>query len=244
MTRMSSDQGRIIARRSISLSMTYPIVGVCMALLGLLFASIAGIVGTLSENGTPVSSTGPSSVSVSASLPLLAVPLQAFSAILFATPVLLLFVYDKNNGVLEYFLSLGMTQGDIYRQYLGAALYLSSAIVCFDFIIDVVAGLAQGSVGTMFEVAALVVAIGLPVVSFQTLIMMSFSSLQKQRVGSNQPLGMAVGVFIVLPAYFFPLVFPSIASGIDLALAAAVVALSVVTYMVSGRLISREKLLP
>jgi hypothetical protein len=133
-------------------------------------------------------------------LPLVAVPLQVFAAVLFATPVLLLFVYDKNNGVLEYFLSLGMNQRDVYRQYLKAALILSSAIVWLEIVIDVVAGVIEGTSGLMLEVSGLVVALAIPAVSFGSLVMMSFSSLQKQRVGSNQPLGMAIGVFIVMPA--------------------------------------------
>jgi hypothetical protein len=74
--------------------------------------------------------------------------------------------------------------------------------------------------------------------------MMSFSSLQKQRVGSNQPLGMAIGVFIVLPAYVIPLVAPSLAVTFDLLLAGLIVVLALLMYFSSSRLISREKLLP
>jgi len=46
-----------------------------------------------------------------------------------ATPVLLLFVYDKNNGVLEYMLSIGMTQSSLFRSYLQAALALAGIIL-------------------------------------------------------------------------------------------------------------------
>ncbi len=49
--------------------------------------------------------------------------------LMLATPVLLLFVYDKNNGVLEYLLSLGMTQRDIYMRYLKAMLLLASVFL-------------------------------------------------------------------------------------------------------------------
>ena len=80
--------------------------------------------------------------------------------------------------------------------------------------------------------------------SFGTLVMMSFSSLQKQRVGSNQPLGMAIGVFTVLPAYVVPLVAPSLAVTFDSLLAGLIAVLSLVMYLASSRLISREKLLP
>jgi type III secretory pathway component EscV len=88
------------------------------------------------------------------------------------------------------------------------------------------------------------VALAIPVVSSEAQIMMSFSSLQKQRVGSNQPLGMAFGVFMVIPAYIIPLVFPALALTIDLLLASAIAVLSVTLYLSSSRLISREKLLP
>ena len=241
---MSSDQSTIIARRSVSLSKTYPILGVGLALMGLLISSLSGVISNLPTNGVPVNATGRSGLNIAAGLPFIAVPLQAFAAIIFATPVLLLFVYDKNNGVLEYFLSLGMTQSDIYRRYLKAALILASAIVCFDVVIDVAAGLIDGMVRLMLEVSGLVVALALPTVCFGALIMMSFSSLQKQRVGSNQPLGMAIGVFIVMPSYVGPLIVPSLALAIDLLLAGLIVVLSVLMYLSASRLISREKLLP
>src|SRR5208283_5693539 len=57
--------------------------------------------------------------------PLLALPLDMVPVLMLATPVVLLFVYDKNNGVLEYLLSLGMTQRDIYMRYIKAALLLA-----------------------------------------------------------------------------------------------------------------------
>jgi hypothetical protein len=90
----------------------------------------------------------------------------------------------------------------------------------------------------------LVVALALPVVSFDSLIMMSFSSLQKQRVGSNQPLGLTIGVLLVVPAYIVPLAVPSIAFAFDFLLAGIIVVLSLLMYFLSSRLISRMKLLP
>ena len=74
--------------------------------------------------------------------------------------------------------------------------------------------------------------------------MMSFSSLQKQRVGSNQPLGMAIAAVPVVASIYLPLILPPLAFLIDLALAAVVGAFSLFAYALSGRLISREKLLP
>jgi hypothetical protein len=242
---LSSGQGAIIAKRSVSLSKTYLVVGVFMALLGVLISSLSGVTGGLSITGIPVNAANTGGLGVADALPLVSVALQVIAAITFSIPVLMLYVYDKNNGVLEYFLSLGMNQGDVYRQYLKAALILSSGLVGFEIVINLVAGLMEGASGVLLlEVCGLVVVLALPVVSFDALIMMSFSSLQKQRVGSNQPLGMAIGVFMVMPAYLIPLVVPSLAFVFDLLLAGVIAVLSLLTYLSSSRLISREKLLP
>ncbi|MDG7008568.1 MAG: hypothetical protein JRN06_10055 [Nitrososphaerota archaeon] len=241
---MTNYRGMIIAKRSVSLSKTYPIMGVLMAVVGLVLSSLPGLVGNVAMTGVPANSTSAASDIVSSGLPFIAVPLQAFAALIFATPVLLLFVYDKNNGVLEYFLSLGMNQRDVYRQYLKAALILSVAVVSFEVVLDIAAGVFAGGGVMTLEVSGLVVAISLPAVAFGTLLMMSFSSLQKQRVGSNQPLGMAIGVFTVMPSYILPFIVPSSAFLVDLLLAAAIVFMSGGAYFASGRLISREKLLP
>ncbi len=242
---MSADQGTVIAKRSVSLSKTYPVVGFFLALLGILLSSLSEVISNLSTSAVPVASSSATGLDLSTALPLVSVALQVFAVLMFATPVLLLYVYDKNNGVLEYFLSLGMNQGDIYRQYLKAALILASALVAIEVVIDVVAGLIAGrSALTVLEVPGLVVALALPAVSFGTIVMMSFSSLQKQRVGSNQPLGMAIGIFTVLPAYIIPLALPSLALEVDLLLAGLITVLSLLAFFSSSRLISREKLLP
>jgi hypothetical protein len=242
---LSRDQGVVIARRSISLSKTFLVIGVFLAIFSVLISSLPGITGNIASTGIPVNATGTGGLDLATALPLVSVAMQVFAAITFSTPVLLLYVYDKNNGVLEYFLSLGMNQRDIYTQYLKAALMLSSGVVAFEVLVNVIAGLIVGTDRPLLlEGSVLVVALALPVVSFGTLIMMSFSSLQKQRVGANQPLGMAVGIFMVMPAYLIPLVLPSLALVVDLLLAMVIATLSLLLYLSSSRLISREKLLP
>ena len=242
---MSSEQGVIIAKRSASLGKSYLIIGIFLALISVLISSVSRLIGNLSTTGIPANFSGTGRLGLTSSLPLVSVALQVLAAIIFATPVLLLYVYDKNNGVLEYILSLGMSQGDIYRQYLKAALILSSILVALEAVINIGVGLIVGTSGTLLlEVSGLVVVMALPAVSFGTLVMMSFSSLQKQRVGSNQPLGMAIGVLIVMPAYIIALVLPSVGSMIDLLLAGVIVVLSLLMYLSSSRLIRREKLLP
>ena len=242
---MSSGEGVVFAKSSMSLSKTFVVVGIFLAVLGVLISSASGLVGSVSKAGVPANTTSTTTLDLATALPLVSVALQVFAAITFSTPVLLLYVYDKNNGVLEYFLSLGMNQGDIYRQYLKAALILASGVVSLEVVINLVAGLVEGTSGSLLlETSVLVVALALPVVSFGTLVMMSFSSLQKQRVGANQPLGMAIGIFMVMPAYIVPLVAPSLAIPIDLLLAGVIAVLSLVMYLSASRLISRAKLLP
>jgi hypothetical protein len=230
----------IIAKRSVSLSKTYLIIGVALTLVGLLFLSLSGLV---SSPTTGVPAQGASRNSAEA-VPFLAVSFQTLAAFMFCTPVLMLFVYDKNNGVLEYLLSLGMSQLDIYRQYLEAALILAAALVSFDVIIDIIVGLVEGTAGLTLGISVLVAVFALSAVSLGTVLMMSFSSLQKQRMGSNQPLGMAIGALVVFPSYFLPLAFPPLAFWIDLTLAGVAAGLSLLTFSLSGRLIKREKLLP
>ena len=234
----------IIAKRSASLSKAYLIIGAFLTVMGSLFSVLSGLLATVPTTGIPASTNSTAIADTTLGLPFLAVPFQALAAILFSTPVLLLFVYDKNNGVLEYLLSLGMNQKDIYRQYLKAALVLASVVLVFAVGIDMVVALLEGTAGFTLGIVALVVAFALPAVSFGTLLMKSFSSLQKQRMGSNQPLGMAIGTFVVMPSYLLPFVVPSFAYWVDLVTAGVIIALSLLTYSLSSRWISREKLLP
>jgi len=244
---LSADPGIIIAKRSLSLSKTYVIIGFFIALISVLISSVPSLLSAIpTTNGIPITNTTfTGGFTFQTYFRLVSVPLQVFAVLAFTTPVLLLFVYDKNNGVLEYFLSLGMDQGDIYRRYLKAALLLTSGLLAFEIISNIVVGLIEGAnLTTLLELSGLVVLIALPVVSFVTTIMIAFSSLQKQRIGSNQPLGIALGVVIVFPAYIGPLAFPSLAIAVDLTLSLTAIVLTAVMFILSSKLISREKLLP
>src|SRR5271157_1315875 len=109
------------------------------------------------------------------------------------TPVVMLFVYDKNNGVLEYLLSLGMTQRDIYLRYLKAALLLVlifsvlfvPAVLAYGYVVY-----GAGAVATILPIPFLAIPFSLAVTAVTIMAMMTFSSLQKTRAGSNQPLGL------------------------------------------------------
>jgi len=236
----------MIAKRSLALSKTYVVISVVLSIMGIAFANIGHAILGLNLGQLPSTQLQNSNpLQVVSALPFIAIPLMVFSALTFTTPVMLLYVYDKNNGVLEYFLSLGMNQSDIYKSYLKAALILTSIMLGYEVLANFGVGLAFG--GNMLILAATLIltpAIGFSAVSFVTIAMMAFSSLQKQRVGSNQPLGMGFGVILVLPTYFIPIVAPAFTVVGDLIIAIVITVLSLVLFFFASKLIRREKLLP
>jgi len=84
----------VFAKRSLSLSKIYAGIGLLIASFGI-FAIVALTLFGGSSN---------------AQFFLLPVSFMAFGMMLFPMPVILLYVYDKNNGVLEYLLSLDGTK--------------------------------------------------------------------------------------------------------------------------------------
>ena len=140
---MPRDYGIIIAKRSISLSKTYIVVSVGLSAVAVSLGSVGHILNGLSLNQTLPSTSG-GTIELQSVFPLISIPLMVFSALAFTTPVLLLYVYDKNNGVLEYFLSLGMDQGDVYRSYLKASLFLASILLVFEIPGNALVGLLAG----------------------------------------------------------------------------------------------------
>lgn len=232
----------MISKRSLSLSKTYVIMSSFLSVLGIVFANTGSLIAGV---GQSVATNATAPIKAGSLLPLISIPMLVFATVSFTTPVLLLYVYDKNNGVLEYFLSLGMDQGDVFRSYLKAALLLCGVMVVAQIAVNSLAGIILGtSHMVLTEIAALTPVIAFPVISFVVVIMMAFSSLQKQRVGSNQPLGIAIGVFLVMPAYILPFAFPSLAVYVDLTVAAVIIVLAMSMFALSSRLIRREKLLP
>jgi hypothetical protein len=103
----------------------------------------------------------------------------------------------------------------------------------------------RGGVTLPLVATGVATALALSIVSFDTMAMMTFGSLQKQRAGANQPLGLALGGLLVAPAYLTAWTLPGIvAVAVDLAEAVIIAALSITLLLLSSRLISREKLLP
>ena len=176
------------------------------------------------------------------------VAFMAFGLLMISMPVLLLYVYDKNNGVLEYLLSVGWTQRRIFVQYLKSTLFLASILFVAEVISVLAAGFISGSQGVLvldLLMSLLTGVLGFSVVSFVTMAMMAFGSLQKQRVGSNSPFAMLLGVVIILPMFWLPVLL-GFNTGflVDLSIAAFVGILAVALLGLSSRLIRREKMLP
>jgi hypothetical protein len=230
------DPGIIIGKRGFALSYSYIPFAIFFSLIAILTANIGN-----------ASLRGPGGIGAYASsISLLSVGLIAFAALMLTTPVIMLYVYDKNNGVLEYFLSLGMDQGDIFKRYLKAGVILVLLLVLAVAVANVVVALIlRGGVTFPLEASGLAAVLSLSIVSFETMAMMAFSSLQKQRAGANQPLGLVLGALLVVPVYLTPYFLPFIVIVVvDLVETVVIVALSIALFLLSTRLISREKLLP
>lgn len=223
----------IFAKRSLNLSKIQSGMGFFVASFGILFLDAISILAKDSPEERLV---------------LLSVPFMVLGILLFVTPVILLYVYDKNNGVLEYLLSLGWTQSGIFKRYLKAALFLALTLFIAEFaanvIVSVIAG-TQTAILLGLAVLGVTATVGFSAVSLVIIAMVAFSSLQKQRVGGNSPLALLLGLLVIFPTWIVPYILPFfIGVLIDLLIAGFVGALSIVLLILSSRLIRREKMLP
>jgi hypothetical protein len=226
-------------RRSVKLSRTYFILGVAMSVYGTILSNVLSFIPANSAN--PVSTP----IDLMNSFPILSVAILSLSALLFSLPVVMLFVYDKNNGVLEYLLSTGLDQLDIFKGYVKASLSLATYLLVFSNIFNTAIGIYLGtSLGLLASIAVLTFAISTSEVFLVTISMMAFSSLQKTPMGANQPLGVIIGIIPMFPALILPLVFPSHAIVIDVSIAIVTLLVSLALLLSISRLILREKLLP
>lgn len=226
-------------RRSIRLSRTYFILGVIISVYGIIISNLLSLI--------PITSTNLSAppVDLKNSFPFLSVALLSLSGLLFSLPVAMLFVYDKNNGVLEYLLSIGFDQLDIFKGYVKASLSLATYLLIFSILFNSVLGIfLKTNLGSIVIMAVLTFVIGLSEVFLVTISMIAFSSLQKTPMGANQPLGVIIGVIPMFPALILPLAFPTLAVAIDILIAAITLLFSLALLLSIRRLILREKLLP
>ena len=228
-------------KRSAELSKSYFIIGVITTIYGVVLSNLMTIIPSL----TPPDINTPIPIDLVSNFPLLSIALLSLSAVLFALPVIMLFVYDKNNGVLEYLLSTGLDQIDIFKGYVKASLVLATYLLIFAMILKTAVGALIGTSLTMLAtIAILSFAIGISEVFLVSVCMVAFSSLQRTPMGANQPLGIIVGVVPMFPALLLPLAFPKYAIVVDLAIAAIIMLASIGLLLSTGRLIRREKLLP
>ncbi|HII39725.1 MAG TPA: hypothetical protein HA326_00710 [Thermoplasmata archaeon] len=228
----------MIAKRGMRLGILYVVMSFFLAALGVVLSAVGSLVpGNLNPGGSPVD--------VTAYISLIPVPIVSIGGLIAATPVSLLFVHDKDNGTLEYLLSMGFDQRDVFRAYLAASLFLGLPPL-------VVGGVASGVVALLLgrgvELAATLVvcslALGAAVVGLVTVLMSAFSALQRQPMGMNQPLGIAIGAFILVGALMAPLAAGSLAIVFELVISGIVAVVSLTLLALTPKLIRREKMLP
>jgi hypothetical protein len=145
------------------------------------------------------------SIDLMNSFPLVSVALVSMSVLIFSTPVVMLFVFDKNTGVLEYLLSTGLDQLDLFKGYVKASLSLASILLAFSVVLNTAIGIYLGtSLGFLASMVVLTFAMGISAVLLATVSMMAFSSLQKTQMGAKRALHTTdfktVNVLLVLMA--------------------------------------------
>ncbi len=228
---------QVTMKRSTHLSRSYIIIGAVMTIYGIVLSNLPSII--------PTDINAPLPIDFASSFPLLSIALLSLAAVLFALPVIMLYVYDKNNGVLEYLLSTGLDQLDIFKGYVKASLVLATYLLAFAVILNTIVGVILGTSLTLLAtIAILTFAIGISEVFLVSVCMVAFSSLQRTPMGANQPLGVIIGIVPMFPALILPIVFPAYAIIIDLTIAAITLLASLALLLSTGRLILREKLLP
>ncbi len=221
----------VFAKRSLSLSKIQAGVGLFLAAFGIFLIIALTFLAGIS----------------SAPVFLLSVSFMSFGLLMFTTPVILLYVYDKNNGVLEYLLSLGWNQSDVFKKYLKAALFLALTLFIAEAAAVLIAGVfAESQTVFLLDLLMLILTafLGFSVVSLVTLAMMAFSSLQKQRVGANTPLAMVLGVVFIFPTFYLSFLgfIPELQVVLSICILASCLAATLL--LLSSRLIRREKMLP
>ena len=232
---------QVTMKRSTQLSKSYVIIGAFLTVYGVVLSNLMTIIPSI----IPPDINTPAPIDLTNSFPLISIALLSMAAVLFALPVIMLFVYDKNNGVLEYLLSTGLDQLDIFKGYVKASLVLATYLLVFASVLNTLVGVLLGNSLTLLaSISILTFVIGISEVFLVSVCMVAFSSLQKTPMGANQPLGVIVGVVPMFPALILPILFPTYAIAIDLAIAAVTLLASLALLLSAGRLILREKLLP
>lgn len=226
-----------IAKRGFRLGIIYVASSVLLLGFGILLSAVTSLIppGTIMQEG----------VNLSGYLSLIGVPLLSLAGLLASTPVSLLFVHDKENGTLEYLLSMGFDQRDIFRAYLEASLVLGAPLVVVGGSAAALVDLLLGSGATLAAtVLVCALALGLSAIALVAVLMSAFAALQRQPMGMNQPLGIALGAFVVMGAMVVPLAVPKLQVALELIISGIVAAVSLTLLAMTPKLIRREKMLP
>jgi hypothetical protein len=230
----------VTAKRALGLNKFYLAVAIAIG-VGVLFFLNPTYADSSSQ------SISVSSVTITA-LPLLAIPFSVLPMMMLTTPMVVLFVYDKNNGVLEYLISLGLTQGDIFARYLKAALLVSVSYLLIFGTLNLLYSLVRFGttyLSTMLVILGIGALMAVSTVALIIAMMMVFSSLQKSRTGGNQPLAVALGLVGVYPGFIIPFVFPyETAIAVEIVVGAIIAVAALIPILMASRLVSREKFLP
>jgi hypothetical protein len=173
---------------------------------------------------------------------LMLIPFVAIFGLIITTPTYLLFVNDKNAGVLEYLLAVGMSQRDIFKGYLKAALLLS----LIPMVLALVVSMATSTSGLLYSIGTgtLAAVTGLADVALVTFLMIGFSAMQRKPTGMNSPLGITIGVLLMLPEFFLLFLLQGAIVWLDIGVAVVLATTAFILLLSVDKLIMREKLLP
>lgn len=228
------DISRQVFGRSSRMGLLYVAIGLLIGVLLTVTLDFAGRVGTVTQSGT--------SVDVAAVMGSIIVPIGALVGLIAATPVFFLFVYDKNAGVLEYLLAVGMTQREVFSGYLKAALLLSLVVMAPGALLNFVLspnGLLYGAESVVISLVT-----GLADVALVTVLMTGFSSMQRRPSGVNSPLGVAVGIVPLFPSLILGAVVGPSLFWVEGVIAVVIFAVAAALLLSLDRMVSREKFLP
>ena len=251
---LKENQIIVTAKRAVGINKYYVAIAIIIG-LGVLFflnPTYANLSNPSNSSGHGVNITAIMSAETggnkSLGLPLLAVPFTVMPMLMLTTPMVILFVYDKNNGVLEYLISLGMSQRDIYTRYLKAALLIAASYLLAFGVLNLLYSFVNFG-ATYLPIMLIILGIGaliaVSTVAFIITMMMTFSVLQKSRAGGNQPLAVSLGLVGVIPGYFIPFVFSfGTAILVEFVQAVLILLVALILLALSDRLIRREKMLP
>jgi hypothetical protein len=217
-----------------------------MGLLYVILGIVMGVFLTVGLNigatvGNVVSGNG-NAVPVGDILALLVVPMGALVGLIITTPVYLLFVNDKNVGVLEYLLAVGMDQRDVFMGYMKASIMLS--LVAMVPVVLINTAFNAGGLTLTLVGGALVLATGVSDVALVTVLMTSFSSMQRRPTGMNSPAGITLGVVFLIPEFLLLSVLGPSIVWVEGSVAVGLLVAVIVLLLSLGKLIKREKLLP